>query len=196
MQYLFLALKGTAIGAAMLVPGVSGATLAVIFRVYDRLIEAINKLFTDTKKSLQFLIPLGIGMVVGLLALVSALDFFLQRFSLQTGAFIAGLVAGSIPLIHRIALSKDVKKPYSYPIAVAAAIIIIALSLFVPTQDVYVDVQINIGLMVVLFVGGIFSAGALMFPGVSGAMVLLLFGIFHVAIHTLNLIREYLMTPF
>ena len=196
MQYLTLALKGIAIGAANVVPGVSGATLAVIFRVYDRLIEAINELFKEPKKSLQFLIPLGLGMAVGILALVSALDFFLQRYSLQSGAFIAGLMAGSIPFIHKIALSKDEKKSYSYPVVVVAAVIIVVLSLIVPTQDVYVDVQIDIGLMVLLFVGGVFSAAALMFPGVSGAMVLLLFGIFHVAIHTLNLIREYLMTPF
>ena len=196
MQYFLLALKGIAIGAANVVPGVSGATLAVIFRVYDRLIEAINELFKEPKKSLQFLIPLGLGMAVGILALVSALDFFLQRFSLQSAAFIAGLMAGSIPFIHKIAHSKDERKSYSYPVAVVAAVVIILLSLLVPTQNVDVEVQINVGLILLLFVGGVFSAAALMFPGVSGAMVLLLFGIFHVAIHTLNLIREYLMTPF
>jgi len=196
LQYLLLTLKGIAIGAANIVPGVSGATLAVIFRVYDRLIEAINNLFKEPKRSLQFLIPFGIGMAIGVLTLVSALDFFLQRFSFQSGAFIAGLMAGSIPFIHNVALSKDKKKPYSYPIAIIAAIAIIALSLFVPTQDVYIDIQINFSFVALMVIGGIFSAVALMFPGVSGAMVLLLFGIFHLAIHTLNLIREYLMTPF
>ena len=196
MQYILLTLKGIAIGAANVVPGVSGATLAVIFRVYDKLIESINNIFKDMKKSLKFLIPLGIGMAVGILALGSVLDFFLQRFSLQSGAFIAGLMAGSIPFIHKMALSKDKKKSYSYAVAVAAAIIIILLSIFVPAHDVYVDVQFSIGLVALLFAGGVLSAGALMFPGISGAMVLILLGIFPVAIHTISLIREYLMTPF
>jgi len=196
LQYILLTLKGIAIGAANVVPGVSGATLAVIFRVYDKLIESINNIFKDMKKSLKFLIPLGIGMAVGILALGSVLDFFLQRFSLQSGAFIAGLMAGSIPFIHKMALSKDKKKSYSYAVAVAAAIIIILLSIFVPAHDVYVDVQFSIGLVALLFAGGVLSAGALMFPGISGAMVLILLGIFPVAIHTISLIREYLMTPF
>jgi len=191
-----LALKGIAIGAANVVPGVSGATLAVIFRVYDRLIESINNIFKDMKNALKFLIPLGIGMAVGILALGSVLDFFLQRFSLQSGAFIAGLMAGSIPFIHKMALSKDKKKPYSYAVTVISAIMIILLALFVPTSDVYTDVQFSIGLVALLFVGGVLSAGALMFPGISGAMVLILLGIFPVAIHTISLIREYLMTPF
>jgi len=191
-----LALKGIAIGAANVVPGVSGATLAVIFRVYDKLIESINNLFKDMKKSLKFLIPLGLGMGIGILALGSVLDFFLQRFSLQSGAFIAGLMAGGIPFIHKMALSKDKKKSYSYAVTVVSAIVIILLALFVPARDIYVDVQFSFGLVALLFVGGILSAGALMFPGISGAMVLILLGIFPVAIHTISLIREYLMTPF
>ena len=196
LQYIMLAIKGIAIGAANVVPGVSGATLAVIFRVYDRLIESINNLFKDIKNSLKFLIPLGLGMGIGILALGSVLDFFLQRFSLQSGAFIAGLMAGSIPFIYKTALSKDMKKSYSYIVTVVAAIIIVLLSIFAPTPDIYVDVQFSVGLVALLFVGGILSAGALMFPGISGAMVLILLGIFPVAIHTISLIREYLMTPF
>jgi len=191
-----LVLKGVAIGIANVVPGVSGATLAVIFRVYDRLIEAINNLFTDMKKSLQFLVPLALGMVAGIILVGSVLDFFIQRFSLQSGAFIAGLIAGSIPFIHKLALSKDKKKPYSYTVTVIFAVAIIAISLFAPTPDIYVDVEFSFGLVALLFIGGLFAAAAFMFPGVSGAMVLLLFGIFNVAVHTLSLVREYLMTPF
>ena len=196
MQYLMLFVKGIAIGAANVVPGVSGATLAVIFRVYDKLIASINSLFKDMKNSLKFLIPLGIGMVIGILALGSVLDFFLQRFSLQAAAFIAGLMAGSIPFIHKMALSKDKKKPYSYVVAAVFAIAIILLSIFAPTPDIYVNVEFSIQLVTLLFIGGVLTAGALMFPGISGAMVLILLGVFPVAMHTINLIREYLMTPF
>jgi len=191
-----LAIKGLAIGVANIVPGVSGATLAVIFRVYDRLIEAINQLFTQPKKSLKFLIPLGLGMVVGILALGSILDYFILRFSLQASALIAGLMAGSIPFIHNMAASQDGKKPHFYVIAVIAAIIIIVLSLFVPTPELYVAEEINFGLIAILFIAGILGAAAMIIPGVSGAMVFILLGVFPLVMHTISLIREYLMTPF
>jgi len=190
-----LAIKGIAIGAANIVPGVSGATLAVIFRVYDQLIESINSLFSDTKRSLKFLIPLGLGMVAGILALVSALDFFLERYSLQAGAFIAGLMAGSVPFIYKLAVSQDAKKSYSYVIVLFSAAVIICMSIFVPTSEIYEYTEFSLSFAMLLFIGGILSAAALIIPGVSGAMVLIIFGIFPVAVHTLNLIREYLMTP-
>ena len=196
MQFFLLAVKGLAMGVATVVPGVSGATLAVIFRVYDRLITAINRLFTEPKKSLQFLIPLGLGMVVGVLALGSLFDYFIQRFSLQASAFIAGLIAGSIPFIHNMAASQDGKKPQFYVVALIAAIIIIMLSLFVPTPDIYVAEEISFGLVAILFISGILGAAAMIIPGVSGAMVLILLGVFALAMQTISAIREYLMTPF
>ena len=195
MHYILLAVKGLAIGVANVVPGVSGATLAVIFRVYDRLIEAINRLFAEPKKSLQFLIPLGLGMIVGILALGSLLDYFIMRFSLQASAFIAGLMAGSMPFIHGMAASRDGKKPHFYVIAVVAAIIIIVLSLFVPTPELYVAEEINFGLIAILFIAGILGAAAMIIPGVSGAMVFILLGVFNLLMHTISAIREYLMSP-
>ncbi|MCL1788630.1 MAG: DUF368 domain-containing protein, partial [Defluviitaleaceae bacterium] len=56
--------------------------------------------------------------------------------------------------------------------------------------------NLNAGVVALLFIGGVLTAAALMFPGISGAMVLILLGIFPVAMHTISLIREYLMTPF
>jgi len=191
-----LFLKGIAIGVANIIPGVSGATLAVIFRVYDKLLDAINTLFTDMKNSLKFLIPLGLGMVIGIIALGSAMDFFLTRFSLQATAFIAGLMAGSIPFIHKMAIAKDGKKPHFYAIAVVAALIIIALSLFAPTAEIYTGAGFDTALIIRLFLGGVLGAAAMIIPGMSGSIILILLGIFPLAMHTITLIREYLMTPF
>jgi len=182
-------------GIANVIPGVSGATLAVIFRVYDRLIESINRLFAEPKKSLIFLVPLGIGMVIGILATGTVLDYFIQRFSLQSAALIAGLMAGGVPFIHKLATSKDGKKPYYYVIAVVAAVVIVALSLFTTTPELYEAQQISFGFMAILFIGGVLASAAMIIPGVSGAMVLMLLGIFPLAMRTISEIREFLMSP-
>lgn len=199
MEYMILVLKGIVVGAVNVMPGVSGATLAVVFRVYDRLIESINHLLSDMKKSLQFLIPFGLGMVIGIIALGTAIDFFITRFSLQSSAFIAGLMAGSLPFIHRQAvsrLSENSRKPLYYGISVAAAVLIILLAFAAPTPEPHVGADFNLSFTLFLFAGGLMTAAAMIVPGASGAMVLILFGIYGLAMHTISLIREYLTAPF
>jgi len=205
-----LCIKGFVVGAANIVPGVSGATLAVIFRVYDRLIEAINSLFTDMKESLKFLIPFGLFMGIGIIVTGTVLDSVLDNFRLQTFALIAGLMAGSLPFLHSEALSKTLPdSPQGreddsgrgsnislYIISVIACAFIILLALLAPTPEPYVGADFSISFAVFLFVAGIFSAAAMIIPGVSGAMVLLLFGQFELIMHTISLIQEYLLTPF
>lgn len=215
MKVFFLILKGIAVGGANVLPGVSGAVLAVILRIYDKLIESVNNLFVELKKSLKFLIPVGIGMAIGVLAVGEALDFFLVRFSLQSSGFIAGLMAGSLPFIQSQASAKKPDKakntaiktkfevirykPYFYAITVAAAAVVILLALFVPGFETVTEaegVYFSVVFAIHLFVGGVFAAMAMIVPGVSGAMVLMLFGLFPTVMHTITLIRQYLMSPF
>jgi len=196
LQYLILLITGVALGAANIVPGISGATLAVIFRVYDRLIESINNLFTDMKRSLLFLVPVGLGMAIGILFVGMALDGFFDRFSFQTSAFIAGLVAGGIPFIHSQATARDGKKPVFYAVAVAACAIIILLAVVAPTPTLEETGYFSWGFTVLLFAGGLVAAAALVIPGVSGAMVLMLFGLLPTVMNTIALVTDYLRTPF
>ncbi|MCL2528011.1 MAG: DUF368 domain-containing protein [Defluviitaleaceae bacterium] len=194
MQFLFLMLTGLALGAANIVPGISGATLAVIFRVYDRLISSINSLFTQPKKSLMFLVPVGLGMVIGILVVGTVFAGLFRQFSFQTSALISGLVAGGVPFIYKQAISKDGKKPLYFVVAAVAAIIIILLALVVPTPAVG-DAVFNWRFALLLFVGGLTAAAALVIPGVSGAMVMMLFGLLPIIMDTIALITDYLRTP-
>jgi len=196
LNYLFLGLKGIALGAASIMPGVSGATLSIIFRLYDQLIESINNLFTDMKKSVLFLLPVGLGMVIGVLGFGSIIDFFITNFSLQASSFIAGLMAGSIPFIHSQAVSQVTSgKGKYYGIAVAAAITIIIITLFAPQADPREVYGLNFGMIMLLFICGILVAGTMVIPGVSGAMVLILFGFYTLAMHTISDILSFLRNP-
>ena len=192
-------MKGIAVGGANVMPGVSGATLAVIFRIYDRLIESVNGLFSNMKQSLTFLIPVGLGMVAGILAAGEAVDFFLTRFSMQTGGFIAGLMAGSLPFLYA-QTQHGTEKPNRkfFLFAIFAAVFIIATALFAPDADTSVAIDtigINGALVLHLFIGGLFAAATMVIPGISGAMVLMLFGLFPIAMHTIANIRTYLVSP-
>ena len=106
MNYLFLFFKGIIVGVANVIPGVSGGTIAVVLHIFDRMIEAINHFTSDIKKHVKFLLPLGAGAAVGVLAFSVLIDYTLTNYSLPTCGFFAGLVAGSLPLIWGMANSK------------------------------------------------------------------------------------------
>jgi len=208
-----LILKGMGMGAANVMPGISGATLAVILQVYDRLIAAINGLTTDWKASLKFLIPFGLGIVAGIIVAGSLLSFVFERFSFQAAGFIAGLMAGSLPFLYAQARSggmdagSQTKQSVSagnakssipvshYIAAMIAAALIIAAALFIETPDMAFEGTLGWGAMALLFLGGMAAAAAMIVPGVSGAMVLVLMGIYPIAMAAINQIRVYLSDP-
>ena len=61
------ALLGFFIGLAVIVPGISGSTVAIIFKLYDQFLYAVGNLFKKFKACFLFLLPIGLGMVVGLI---------------------------------------------------------------------------------------------------------------------------------
>ena len=194
MKHILLALQGMAVGAANIIPGISGATVAVIFRVYDRMLEAINRLFSSNwKKAVKFLIPFGFGALVGIMALGSSIDFFIQRAPLQTTAFLAGLMTGTIPFLHSLATRDGIKKPSYYAVAGIAAVAIILMAVFTPAQPAYADGANSP--MIFFFISGFMAAVIMVVPGVSGSMVLIMLGLFPAVIHTINLAREFIMSP-
>ena len=66
MKFIIDILKGCVMGIANVIPGVSGGTMAVSMGIYDRLITALTHLFKEFKKSFVAVLPIGIGMVIGI----------------------------------------------------------------------------------------------------------------------------------
>ena len=92
-------LLGFFIGLAVIVPGISGSTVAIIFKLYDQFLYAIGNLFKRFKKCFAFLLPIGIGAVLGV-----ALGFFTIRELLEILPFaivclFAGLMCGAFPAV-------------------------------------------------------------------------------------------------
>ena len=68
MKAIMDVLRGVAIGVANVIPGVSGGTMAVSMGVYDKIIGAVSGLFKHFKQSILTLLPLGVGMGIGIVA--------------------------------------------------------------------------------------------------------------------------------
>lgn len=93
------ALLGFFVGLAVIVPGISGSTVAIIFKLYDAFLYAVSNLFRQFKRCFFFLLPIAIGIVIGL-----AVGFFTVQKALEyipfaiVGGF-AGLMCGAFPAV-------------------------------------------------------------------------------------------------
>lgn len=93
------ALLGFFIGLAVIVPGISGSAVAIIFKLYDQFLYAIGNLFRRFKKCFFFLLPIGVGMVVGLLFGFFTVEKLLDAALFAVTGLFAGLMCGAFPAV-------------------------------------------------------------------------------------------------
>lgn len=93
------ALLGFFVGLAVIVPGISGSTVAIIFKLYDQFLYAIGNLFKKFKKCFAFLLPIGIGILAGLLFGFIAVKKVLEWLPFAIVGLFAGLMSGAFPAV-------------------------------------------------------------------------------------------------
>ncbi|MBP3369860.1 MAG: DUF368 domain-containing protein [Clostridia bacterium] len=90
---------GVVIGLAIIVPGVSGSTVAIMFGMYAALLYAIGNIFNDFKRCLAYLLPIGIGAVIGFLGGFLVIQKVFGRYMFMVVCLFAGLMCGAIPAL-------------------------------------------------------------------------------------------------
>ena len=98
-SWLKSAILGFFIGIAVIVPGVSGSTVAIILRLYDQFLYAVGNFFKKFKLCFFFLLPIGIGAVVGFLLGFIAVQQLLELIPFAIICLFAGLMIGSFPAV-------------------------------------------------------------------------------------------------
>ncbi len=179
-QYLRLFLTGFAMGAADIVPGVSGGTMAFILGIYETLIHAIKSFNFDALRlalrlklgelldyiSFRFLLALGLGLLAAIVLLSGFLSAVMddEQGRALLFAFFFGLVLASI-------LTIGVKVRWST--ASAFMFVVGAVAAFVIVNIVPADADHS---MPMLFVSGMIAITAMILPGISGSFMLLILG--------------------
>lgn len=188
-DYLFILLKGIAMGAADVVPGVSGGTIAFISGIYEELIESIDNLslnvfkvwkkdgFKTAWKSINgsFLLTLFSGIAISILSLAKLIKWLLHNEPILLWAFFFGLVLASILYIGKQIQSWS-------PKIIIAIFITSILSYFITLAEPFASPDSPIYLLFCGFIAII----AMILPGVSGAFILLILGAYETAINTVN----------
>jgi len=192
-DYLVIIFKGIAMGAADVVPGVSGGTIAFISGIYEELIESIDKVglgvfkvwkqdgFKAAWKSINggFLLTLFSGIAISILSLAKLIKWLLHNEPVLLWSFFFGLVLASI-----LYIAKQIK---GWSTKIILAIIVTSiLSYFITLAEPFASPDSSIYLLFCGFIAII----AMILPGVSGAFILLILGAYQTAIDTINNLIE------
>lgn len=189
MEFFGNIIKGIMIGIANIIPGVSGGTMAVSLGIYDRLIGSISGLFREFKKSILFLIPIIIGAGIGIVGFTYAIEYLLDKHTFVTCMAFVGLILGGLPAIFSSMRAK-VSSGGIGVFGILAFVIAFAISGGMPllkeSKDALTVIAVTPGNMVILFILGIVASATMVIPGVSGSMMLMIFGYYYAIINTIK----------
>lgn len=189
--YFILILKGMAMGAADVIPGVSGGTIAFITGIYEELIESVRSINLKSLKLLfsgrllefwkaingAFLISVFLGIAISIFSLAKGLKFLLENYPIPVWAFFFGLILSST-----IFVAKKIKK-YDLIIWVAGAAGIIAayyITILTPSEANTTKWFI--------FLSGVIAICAMILPGISGSFILVLLGMYKFILNAVSIL--------
>lgn len=180
-------IAGVCIGIACIIPGFSGGSVAAILGVYEKMVHATANFFKEMKKSVLVLLPIMLGVFAGIMSLMFPIQLMLARFPLPTVSLFVGLAIGGVPsLTDKVKGKTSVVSICSLviPMLCAAAISFIPMGAEVNLFDMNIG-----GYLILMIVGGIGSC-ALVVPGISGSMLLVIMGYYN---PVLSLVTEHLL---
>lgn len=184
MSRLRVILCGFITGSVMAVPGISGGSAAMIIGVYDDLLRAVSRCFSEPRRNIPLLLRFALGGILGLFLMAGAISRLLTTPAEVPVRFLfLGAVAGGIPAIFRKA---GVRKMNASGLALilsgAAAVLLLASlpeGLFTPGERGFADMALQ-------FTGGVLLAAALVLPGISASHFLYMLGIYDTVMEKLS----------
>ncbi len=174
---------GALIGIVSMLPGASGATIAVIFGIYERLVADVADIRRKLLKDLRFIIPVGLGLVLGMLACAFGLEFLIDRYEIPMMFMFAALILCQIPDIMKLGDDSRPLTVYNV-IALALGIAIMVAILIVGGAEESSESQM--GSVVTMLIIGIILAISKLAPGISGSSILLALGLYTPFMHAMT----------
>lgn len=173
-------LKGIIVGMGGISPGLSGSVLLVVLGLYKKTINAIGTFFKNFKENLKFLVPLFLGIGVGVLLFSKIVDYLLNNFEMYTRFAFLGLVLGTIPLFYKEVKKEGFNNKYYLVIGVS---FIIGILLFTVNKGLFLKVE-NPNLMQSIILG-VAVAGSSIVPGVDSAVILSSLGLYELYVSSI-----------
>ena len=188
-DYITLFFKGVFMGIADAMPGISGGTIALLLGIYEELIRSFSELklslFFELKKGFNpfwkklngnFLLALVSGIGISLISFVKISANFLESFPLFIWSFFLGLIFATVNVIYKL-INQWSSLNFFF------LIISITFSYFLSSFSIYETDEIS--LLYILF-SGIIASSAMILPGISGSLILVILGVYAYLIKSLD----------
>ncbi len=177
---MMLIIQGIILGFIIVLPGMSGGTVFLIFGIYEQLMRDISKL------NIRPYLPLGLGILIGIYLGGLAFTLFFQNYRDAAAAFLLGCLLASVKPVIGCCPKPNTNGKISMALGIAIGFLLV----FEAIGDFALNVNIN---WVLLVLGGALSSAAMIIPGIPGSSILIILGIydamlfFIAELHILNL---------
>ncbi len=175
---------GIIVGIASMLPGISGATMMVVFGLYERLIRDLAKLKVYLIKDFRFIAIIIIGFAIGTVVCAKLLNQALEDYPVEALMLFLGLIGGQLPILWRTVRSDAVKEERSltdskcmlvFGIGLIIMIIMVIFDICYHTEDIVINHDAT-GFIIMIVVGAVVAVSAIL-PGLSHSTLLLVLGL-------------------
>ena len=189
-KYVILILKGFSMGAANVIPGVSGGTIALITGIYEELIDSLKSFNIQALKlllkgefktfishiNLKFLFAVFFGTALSIISLARVLEYFFKQNEQMVWSFFFGLIIASIYYVAKMINSWNI-----------SSIVFLLIGITFATSLAFIKPLSENSSSYYLFICGIVSVASMILPGLSGSYVLILMGNYHlIMLHSVS----------
>ena len=181
--------KGFVVGIGKIIPGVSGAMIAISMGIYDKCAFYICNFKDNKKESIKFLFPIVLGIILSIVFFSKIIYLCLDKFYLITMLFFIGLIVGGVPMVVNKVNKKDCC------IVIISFVIFFLLSIS-SIDNTYV-IKNSVIDYVIFFISGIVEAIGTVVPGISSTALLMIMGTYDNIITSIaNLNNIKIIIPF
>lgn len=193
MNFILNLLKGIALGAGCILPGISSGVLCVVFGIYDKLVNSILNIFKDFKKNFLFLLPIFIGVAIGIFLFGNILKYLFFNFENTIKIIFAGLILGCIPSILKNT-NKNSKGFRLHYLIYTFLTFAISIFLIIAENKLAPLNTFNITFLFLFFAGFLMSIG-IIFPGISSTVILMCLGVYSLYLQSISTINLQVLIP-
>ncbi len=193
MEFILGILKGIALGAGAILPGISSGVLCVVFGIYEKLVNSVLNFFKSIKANISFLLPILIGMIIGVVLFGNILRFLFNTFPIETKMCFLGLIMGSIPALVKSANEKNGFQLH-FLVYTFITFLITLLLLYLENNLVYISTFENTNFLFLVLSGFIMSFGVIV-PGVSSSVLLMMIGIYDTYLFSISVLDFTILFP-
>ena len=193
MGILYRFIIGIFIGAGAILPGISSGVLCVIFGIYDKLINCVLGFFKDIKENSKFLLPIIVGVAIGVIVFGNLLKTLFNLYPTQTKFAFIGLILGCVPNLFKIANSKKgFKIHYLIYTFISFGITFFLLLLENTLQSSTFSTSEN---TLFLVLSGFIMSIGIVAPGVSSTVLLMILNTYEVYLDAVSTVNISVLIP-